>query len=180
MCVSHGAKKKKNICRAGGCTNNAVMGGVCIKHGAKRKTCSHEGCTNQIQNRGVCIRHGASRTKYICSHKDVRIYLFYEEFVQDMAHRKRRRLAAMKDVPIRHRKEEFVLGMVPRSRHAAMKDVPVLPRKEEFVSGTVHHGQKGIAVMKDVPTKLLREEYAYDMVHHGQDIFVTMRDVPIK
>ena len=33
--------------------------------------------------------------------KDVQIYLFYEEFVRDMAHRKRRRLAAMKDVPIR-------------------------------------------------------------------------------
>ena len=41
--------------------------GVCIRHGAKVKTCSHEGCTNNVQNRGVCIR-GAKRSTKTCSH----------------------------------------------------------------------------------------------------------------
>ena len=31
--------------------------GVCIKHGAKKKTCKHEGCTNQRKQRGFCTRH---------------------------------------------------------------------------------------------------------------------------
>ena len=36
-----------------------MKGGVCVKHGAKKKTCSHKGCTNNAQKGGVCIRHGA-------------------------------------------------------------------------------------------------------------------------
>ena len=36
-------------------------GGVCTKHGAKKKIklCSAEGCSNQVRNNGVCRRHGA-------------------------------------------------------------------------------------------------------------------------
>ena len=54
--------KKKRIytkCSADGCTNIAKKGGVCVRHGAKRKTCSHEGCANVAQIGGVCFRHGA-------------------------------------------------------------------------------------------------------------------------
>ena len=53
----------KKICSSDGCTNYAVKGGVCIRHGAKKtvKLCSREGCTNQAYRRGVCCRHGAKR-----------------------------------------------------------------------------------------------------------------------
>jgi hypothetical protein len=59
VCIKHGAKKKH--CSIEGCTNIAKKGGVCIKHGAKVKICSVEGCTNQSQRGGVCKRHGAYR-----------------------------------------------------------------------------------------------------------------------
>ena len=32
------------------------------------KLCSHEGCTNNAQKGGLCTRHGAKRKKYTCSH----------------------------------------------------------------------------------------------------------------
>ena len=35
MCVRHGAKVKVYLCSQGRCTNVAVKGGVCRKHGAK-------------------------------------------------------------------------------------------------------------------------------------------------
>ena len=36
-------------------------GGVCCRHGAKVKTCSHEGCTNNPLKGGVCFKHGAKK-----------------------------------------------------------------------------------------------------------------------
>ena len=44
--------------------------------------------------------------------------------------------------------------MVPRGKLAAMKDVQMLLRKEEFVFVMVRHGKRGLAAMMDVPTKL--------------------------
>jgi len=64
------ATKKKRVrtrCSAVGCTSNAVKGGVCVRHDAKSKTCSHEGI----------------RTK--CWLMDVQIMLKREEFVKGMA-----------------------------------------------------------------------------------------------
>ena len=52
-------KRRKYECSASGCTNKAVKGGVCIRHGAKEKRCCQEGCTNKAINGGVCRRHGA-------------------------------------------------------------------------------------------------------------------------
>ena len=72
VCKRHGAKKKKYICSHEGCTNKAQKGGVCIRHGAKvvkRKTCSHEGCTNVVVKGGVCKRHGAKVMRQTCSHE---------------------------------------------------------------------------------------------------------------
>jgi hypothetical protein len=57
VCVKHGAKRK--ICNSEGCSNRAVKGGVCKKHGAKVKQCSSGRCTNIVQNGGVCFKHGA-------------------------------------------------------------------------------------------------------------------------
>jgi len=59
VCKRHGAKAKR--CNIEGCTNHAIKGGVCIRHGAKLKRCSSEGCTNQAVKGGVCRRHGANR-----------------------------------------------------------------------------------------------------------------------
>ena len=66
------APKKKRIrtkCSADGCTNIAMKGGVCIRHGAKKKTCSHDGCNNQVVNSGVCTLHGAKRVRKTCNHE---------------------------------------------------------------------------------------------------------------
>jgi hypothetical protein len=63
LCITHGATKK--TCSFEGCNNQARNGGVCITHGATKKTCSFEGCNNQAQKGGVCITHGA--TKKTCS-----------------------------------------------------------------------------------------------------------------
>ena len=55
--------------------------GVCLRHGAERKTCSQEGCNNHI----------------------------VKDFVLGMVHqRKRIRLAVEKDAPIRYGVEGFV------------------------------------------------------------------------
>jgi hypothetical protein len=59
VCKKHGARVKVKRCSSEGCTNIAVKGGVCIRHGAKIKLCSSEGCTNVVQREGVCKRHGA-------------------------------------------------------------------------------------------------------------------------
>ena len=41
---------KKCECSADGCMmNHAQEGGVCIKHGAKKKLCSSDGCTNLVR-----------------------------------------------------------------------------------------------------------------------------------
>eukprot|EP00986_Skeletonema_menzelii_P005084 scaffold1793_cov142-Skeletonema_menzelii.AAC.1 len=59
VCFRHGAKRK--LCNADGCTNHSIRGGVCFRHGAKRKLCKADGCTNLTQRKGVCVRHGALR-----------------------------------------------------------------------------------------------------------------------
>ena len=42
-----------------GCTRQAMKGGVCVTHGARRRLCTTEGCRNQSVVGGVCVRHGA-------------------------------------------------------------------------------------------------------------------------
>ena len=63
----------------------------------------------------------------------VQIKLSKEEYAPNTE--RRGRLAAMKDVPIMYRMEEFARGMVQteRSTLAAMKDVTIMYRMEEFV-----------------------------------------------
>ena len=51
---------RKN-CKVEGCTNGAIQGGVCIRHGAIVPNCKAEGCTNRAYQRGVCQRHGAPK-----------------------------------------------------------------------------------------------------------------------
>jgi len=61
VCWKHGANTVAKRCSSEeGCTNYAVKGGVCIRHGAKmnRNQCSSEGCANIAIKGGVCKRHG--------------------------------------------------------------------------------------------------------------------------
>ena len=67
VCVTHGAKVKR--CNFDGCTNQAQKGGVCVTHGAEKKRCSFEGCTNQAVRGSVCITHGAKMELKRCSHE---------------------------------------------------------------------------------------------------------------
>lgn len=59
---------KAKRCSHPGCTNNAVTGGICRRHGSKAKECSHPACTNNVVKAGVCRRHGAKAKG--CSHQD--------------------------------------------------------------------------------------------------------------
>ena len=81
--------KYHRLCSSNGCSSLARRGGVCMRHGAKRKTgsqgcnnfvlkrvfrngrysrlCLFDGCTNIAQKEGVCVRHGAKRTT--CSYE---------------------------------------------------------------------------------------------------------------
>ena len=94
VCRRHGAKKK--LCRSEGCTNQAQNGGVCIKHGAKIKRCSSEGCTNSVVKGGVCAKHGAK--------------------VKD---------AAVRYVQTKFREVACVLSMGQRRNDAVAKDVQI-------------------------------------------------------
>ena len=63
---------------------NALKGGVCASHGAKRKQCSHEGCTNVAQKGGVCWTHGAKVVAKICAAmKDATFKLKSLEYVKN-------------------------------------------------------------------------------------------------
>eukprot|EP00985_Skeletonema_marinoi_P019557 scaffold11253_cov66-Skeletonema_marinoi.AAC.1 len=66
VCVRHGAKKKK-ACSVDDCTNQAISGGVCLRHGAKLKRCSVDDCTNIVVKGGVCWTHGAKVEAKRCS-----------------------------------------------------------------------------------------------------------------
>ena len=71
VCIKHGAKIKR--CSVENCENHVQQGGVCVKHGAKLKKCSVENCEHYVQKRGVCFKHGAEvkyNYKYICSVED--------------------------------------------------------------------------------------------------------------
>eukprot|EP00985_Skeletonema_marinoi_P001263 scaffold514_cov121-Skeletonema_marinoi.AAC.2 len=61
VCNRHGAKKKR--CSSEGCMNRAQKGGVCMKHGAAVKSCSSAGCPNRVVKGGVCVRHGAKKKR---------------------------------------------------------------------------------------------------------------------
>ena len=67
--------------------------------------------------------------------------------------------AAMKDATTKFREEEYVLGMVQKSKEAscAPKDAQTMPRKEGYVGDME---QRNIcAVIKDVQTKPRRKGY---------------------
>ena len=60
VCIKHGAQVTYTRCSKEGCTKFPQGGtGVCIAHGAKVKRCSKGGCTNRAVKGGVCIKHGA-------------------------------------------------------------------------------------------------------------------------
>eukprot|EP00984_Skeletonema_dohrnii_P014794 scaffold6288_cov131-Skeletonema_dohrnii-CCMP3373.AAC.3 len=70
VCIRHGAKRKQ--CSSAGCSNQAIIGGLCKKHGGERKPCSIDRCTNHVVRGGVCIRHGA-KVK-LCIHEGCTTY----------------------------------------------------------------------------------------------------------
>ena len=63
--MRHGAKRKH--CSHEGCTSFVKKGGVCIRHGAEVKKCSNEGCAKRARKGGVCKTHGAEVKK--CNHE---------------------------------------------------------------------------------------------------------------
>ena len=94
-----------------------------MRHGAKRKTCSHEGCTNQVRKGGVYVRHGAE--KKTCKHEGCTKRFSRKAFVLDTVQSNKERLANMKDVQIMQRKEEFASDTGQKSRDAVLKDVTI-------------------------------------------------------
>lgn len=50
------------------CSHVAQIGGVCVRHGAKRKTSRHGGCTDKAK---TGERHGATMKRRLADKKDV-------------------------------------------------------------------------------------------------------------
>lgn len=68
-CAVHPSKpsiRNRQRCSSEGCTNYALQGRVCARHGAKLRRCSVEGCTKKSQKGGLCCRHGANATLPKC------------------------------------------------------------------------------------------------------------------
>ena len=61
VCIRHGAKRKN--CKFDDCNNKVKKGGVCRKHGAKETKCKFKDCTNNARKGGICRKHGAKATK---------------------------------------------------------------------------------------------------------------------
>ena len=63
VCIRHGARRKLCTYSKNGvkCTSYAHKGGLCTTHGAKKKRCSSVECTNQARKGGLCRHHGAYR-----------------------------------------------------------------------------------------------------------------------
>jgi len=57
------SKRIRRKCTVEGCTNRVVQGGLCISHGAKRKTCKHPGCNKNVKKAGLCSTHGPARKR---------------------------------------------------------------------------------------------------------------------
>jgi len=57
------SKRIRRKCTVGNCSNRVVQGGLCISHGAKRKTCKHFGCTKNVKKAGLCSTHGPARKR---------------------------------------------------------------------------------------------------------------------
>eukprot|EP00543_Licmophora_paradoxa_P001500 CAMPEP_0202441598 /NCGR_PEP_ID=MMETSP1360-20130828/1127_1 /ASSEMBLY_ACC=CAM_ASM_000848 /TAXON_ID=515479 /ORGANISM="Licmophora paradoxa, Strain CCMP2313" /LENGTH=651 /DNA_ID=CAMNT_0049056659 /DNA_START=148 /DNA_END=2103 /DNA_ORIENTATION=- len=57
------SKRIRRKCTIDGCSNRVVQGGLCISHGAKRKTCKHPGCNKNVKKAGLCSTHGPARKR---------------------------------------------------------------------------------------------------------------------
>ena len=57
------SKRVRRKCTIENCPNRVVQGGLCIAHGAKRKTCKHPGCTKNVKKAGLCSTHGPARKR---------------------------------------------------------------------------------------------------------------------
>ncbi len=125
LCTKHGAKRKR--CSSEGCTKYAWTGGVCVRHGAKVKLCSSEGCTNYAQKGGLCIRHGAKVEVNRCSSAGC-INRAYKGGVC-ITHGAKRKLCSSEGCTNQAKpsEEECAKGMGPRSNtnDAALKDAQI-------------------------------------------------------
>jgi hypothetical protein len=57
------SKRVRRKCTIYGCQNRVVQGGLCITHGARRKTCQHPGCMKHVKKVGFCTTHGSARKR---------------------------------------------------------------------------------------------------------------------
>ncbi len=57
-CHVHGPHKR---CSYQDCNNLERQGGLCVRHGSKKKTCTTSGCNKNAVKGGACVGHGAKR-----------------------------------------------------------------------------------------------------------------------
>lgn len=57
------SKRIRRKCNVANCPNRVVQGGLCISHGAKRKTCKYPGCDKNVKKAGLCSTHGPARKR---------------------------------------------------------------------------------------------------------------------
>lgn len=63
LAVGGASKRIRRKCTVALCQNRVVQGGLCISHGAKRKTCKHPGCIKNVKKAGLCSTHGPARKR---------------------------------------------------------------------------------------------------------------------
>eukprot|EP00985_Skeletonema_marinoi_P022485 scaffold14389_cov151-Skeletonema_marinoi.AAC.2 len=134
-----------------GCPNQAKRGGVCVRHGAKKKLCSSEGSVKDAQI-WLCKEECAIGMEQVASDaavKDAQIIYLMEECALDMGQRSSD--AAAKDAPIMPSMEECALSMGQQGRDATVRGVQTLPSKEECALGMGL--RRNYAAAKDAQTK---------------------------
>ena len=66
LCSRHGAKRKH--CNQHGCMNISILAGLCNTHGAARKQCDYGDCDKVARQGGRCYAHGAKQKQ--CDYGD--------------------------------------------------------------------------------------------------------------
>ena len=65
--------EESKLLKYAGMKGTRNISGVCIKHGAIVKACSHTGCTSSTKKRGVYTKHGTNKhgaNAKTCSHHE--------------------------------------------------------------------------------------------------------------
>jgi hypothetical protein len=141
---STGPKRARRKCTIADCTNRVVQGGLCIAHGAKRKTCGHPGCTKHVKKAGMCSAHGPPRK--LCEVKGCS-----KVSVQGgkcIAHGAKKRLCSVDKC----KKQAILSGMCKKHHDEHNEDVDLPKFCLPVGTSPVRTHERGLSVFEDLIT----------------------------